>query len=122
MELWKSDGTLTGTVMVTDINPGAAGSRPWVGLSLAPVNNTLFFNANDGTNGHELWKTDGTPAGTAMVKDIISGSGSSAPLKMKGIGNRLFFTADDGSHGRELWALLALQLNHRIYLPFVMKQ
>ena len=121
-ELWKSDGTLTGTVMVTDINPGAAGSRPWVGLSLAPVNNTLFFNADDGTFGHELWKTDGTPAGTAMVKDIISGSGSSAPIKMKGIGNRLFFTADDGSHGRELWALLALQLNHRIYLPLVMKQ
>ena len=40
---------------------------------------TLYFRANDGTNGGELWKSDGTASGTMMVKDINNGSGSSYP-------------------------------------------
>ena len=43
--------------------------------SLTNVNGTLFFTANDGTNGTELWKSDGTAAGTVLVKDINPGSG-----------------------------------------------
>ena len=39
------------------------------------MNNELYFNANDGNNGYELWKSDGTASGTVMVKDInIGGS------------------------------------------------
>ena len=56
-ELWKSDGTSGGTVMVKDIDPGATGSIP---SYLTNVNGTLFFAANDGTHGYELWKSDGT--------------------------------------------------------------
>ena len=44
--------------------------------TLTNVNGTLFFRANDGTNGAELWKSDGTTAGTVLVKDIYAGSGS----------------------------------------------
>jgi len=37
---------------------------------MAEVNGTLFFAADDGMTGRELWKTDGTPEGTVLVKDI----------------------------------------------------
>ena len=40
----------------------------------------LFFVAENNVNGRELWKSDGTPAGTVMVKDIMQGSGSFSPI------------------------------------------
>src|SRR5262249_7628370 len=66
-ELWKSDGTAAGTVMVKDIYPGSASSNPG---NLTNVNGALFFSAADGVNGVELWKSDGTAAGTLLGKDI----------------------------------------------------
>jgi ELWxxDGT repeat protein len=92
-ELWKSDGTAAGTVMLKDINttePG--GSHP---ANLTVVNNTLFFTANNGAtnNGEELWKTDGTEAGTVMVKDIKPGSASSEPFNLFNLNGVLYFAA-----------------------------
>src|SRR6185369_139126 len=69
-ELWKSDGTAAGTVLVKDIRPGGTGSSPF---QLTDVNGTLYFTAADGTNGRELWKSDGSAAGTVLVKDIHPG-------------------------------------------------
>jgi RNA polymerase sigma factor (sigma-70 family) len=101
-ELWKSDGTEEGTVVVKRL---AAGYSVWTSLprALANVNGTLFFVANDGKHGIELWKTDGTEAGTVMVKDINPGGGHSSPSNLTDVNGTLFFTADDGEHGRELW-------------------
>ena len=58
--------------------------------------------ADDGTNGDELWKSDGTSSGTVMVKDIHSGSSSSSPYELAAVGNTLYFGANDGN-GDELW-------------------
>ena len=63
----------SGTVMVKDISSGSGSSSP---SYLTAVGNTLYFQASDGTNGDELWKSDGTASGTVMVKDIDSGSGT----------------------------------------------
>lgn len=67
-------------------------------------NSVWLFTANNGTNGAELWRTDGTTAGTALVKDIYSGSYGSSPGALTELGNgRVVFTANDGVHGNELW-------------------
>ena len=58
-------------------------------------NNKLYFAANDGQNGMELWTSDGTTAGTSLLKDIVSGSGSSSPEQLKVCGDKFYFIAKD---------------------------
>ncbi|MFL5803613.1 MAG: ELWxxDGT repeat protein [Roseiflexaceae bacterium] len=58
--------------------------------------------ANDGSSGYELWKSDGTTEGTALLKDIFP-AGDSSPGSLANINGTLFFSADDGVNGRELW-------------------
>ena len=86
--------------MVKDIYSGSSSSSL---SSPTAIGNTLYFRANDGTNGAELWKSDVTPAGTVMVKDINSGSGTSNPYSLTAVGNTLYFRASDGTNGGELW-------------------
>lgn len=62
-----------------------------------------FFAASDAANGEELWVTNGTPAGTKMVKDIWAGSSSSNINYMTRFGDKVVFGADDGVNGMELW-------------------
>jgi ELWxxDGT repeat protein len=100
LELWKSDGSPAGTVLVKDINPGIGASNPH---RLTNVNGTLFFAADDGTTGTELWKSNGTAAGTVLVRDINAGSGSSHPANLTNLNGTLFFTAESLATGRELW-------------------
>ncbi|MBL7716829.1 MAG: hypothetical protein JNL01_15290 [Bdellovibrionales bacterium] len=98
-ELWKTDGSVAGTVLVKDINP-SGDSNPATPVA---VGSTFYFAADDGTNGTELWKSDGTAAGTVMVADIASGGASSSPTLLTVVGTNVFFVADDGVNGAELW-------------------
>ena len=103
-ELWKSDGTADGTVMVKDLNAIFDDESGMPGTTqLTAFGNTLYFTSNTGTNGTELWKSDGTSSGTVMVKDINSGSGSSSPYSLTAVGNTLYFQANNGTSGHELW-------------------
>jgi ELWxxDGT repeat protein len=111
-ELWKSDGTAAGTVFVKDIYQGNIGSGS---LGFTEVNGTVFFSADSAittgqgnhTNttyfGRELWKTDGTAAGTVMVRDIRDGFGDSMPSQLTNLNGTLLFTAYTGDLGWELW-------------------
>jgi ELWxxDGT repeat protein len=90
---------LLNATLVKDINPLSYSSPSF----MAEVNGTLYFQATDGTNGYELWKSDGTSAGTVLVKDIWSGGGSSGPSRMTNVNGTLYFAASDGTTGFELW-------------------
>lgn len=70
-------------------------------LGLINVNGTLFFSADDGSGDRELWKSEGTAAGTVRVKDINPTDGS-FPANLTNVNGTLFFTAEDG-FGVELW-------------------
>ena len=102
-ELWRSDGTETGTVMVKDINPGAAGAFNLYCSEAINVNGMLFFTADDGVHGVGLWRSDGTETGTVMVKDINpSAAGGYFPGSFINVNGTLLFAADDGT-GVQLW-------------------
>jgi ELWxxDGT repeat protein len=109
-ELWKSDGSASGTTLVKDINPGTSdGLCDRISSQrcseLINVNGTLHFDANEGLHGYELWLSDGTAPGTEMVQDIAPGMYPSGPNDFVLSGSYLYFTADDSVHGDELWAL-----------------
>ena len=103
IELWKSDGTTTGTVQVKDIFVGTGSSTRSNPNNLTNVNGTLYFNASDAAGGNELWKSNGTAAGTVQVKDINTGTASSIPNKLVNVNGTLFFSATDAAGGTELW-------------------
>jgi ELWxxDGT repeat protein len=66
---------------------------------IVAIGDTGFFIADDGENGRNLWRSDGTAVGTALVKDIYPGAGSSYISDLTNVSGALFFVADDGSHG-----------------------
>lgn len=93
-ELWMTDGTTTGTVMVKDIYPGVDGSGP---QSITRFGNLVVFRAYDAVNGRQtLWRSDGTAAGTVMLANL------NFPTNLIVCNASLFFAARDAS-GNALW-------------------
>lgn len=99
-ELWRSDGTDTGTFMLKDIYPGATTSNI---TELTVYKDILYFPADDGIHGTELWKSDGTDTGTKMVRDINFGPAPSDPYKIISTSIGLYFAAVTATYGWEVW-------------------
>lgn len=101
-ELWRSDGTLAGTSLLKDFDPGAANGNA---AAFTRFNGEVYLTATNATTGTDIWKTDGTPAGTVLLKDIFPGAGSgvlTTPYFTE-VNGHLYFAANDGSSGEELW-------------------
>ena len=82
---------------VKDINPGAGSSNPGY---LVAISDTLFFVADDGAAGKEVWKSDGSISGTLLVVDIATGTLSSDPEYLTPVKDKLFFRAREGAARR----------------------
>lgn len=111
-ELWKS--TEAGVELVKEINPD--GSSFPMGFTLVlediftpvydqefPIEGLVFFMADDGTHGSELWATDGSEENTYLVKDINPGENGSLYGEFTAMGSKVYFKAWDGINGDELW-------------------
>lgn len=102
-ELWKTNGTQTGTTQVSDIVPGFEGSSPF---SFQEFNGYLYFTAFSSTTGRELYRTDGTT--TTLFKEFNVGSGSGFDLgadrnKFIVLNNKMYFFARDIAGSYDLW-------------------
>ena len=105
-EMWKSDGTAAGTVLISDINQlSFASSILFPERERVGINGTIYFGADDGITGIELWKSNGTAAGTVLVKNINSGDNDSDPDKLTDVNGTLFFVAYTGTSNEGLWVL-----------------
>lgn len=101
--LWSTDGTAAGTELLKRFagSGGIFGSANQ--LSALTVGGAMYFAADDGITGLELWKTDGTAAGTEEVADLAPGPASSQPILVGVFGGRLVFEAQDGASISQLY-------------------
>lgn len=102
-EPWVSTGTAAGTKLLKDVLPGSVGGLPFNNEPFGTLGGSIYFAATNSATGTELWKSDGTPAGTSLVKNITPGSGGSFPALFTTVGNTLYFRAFDPVNGAELW-------------------
>lgn len=103
-ELWRSDGTDTGTYLLKDMYY----SSNFMGNSnpddFIEFQNKLFFTADDSIHGREIWTTDGTTAGTVLFKDInTTFAYGSGPTNLTVLNDKLFFYAGDSSEKIKIW-------------------
>ena len=118
--LWRSDGTVGGTVAVKSPvtnSSGNGGATP--PDSVAVANGLFFFRGGTNAAGYELWRSNGTEAGTYMVKDIDTGPNYGFPEYLVTFQNKAYFVANDATYGTQLWrsdgTAAGTEIVHEIY-------
>lgn len=121
LELWSSDGATAGTRLVADIAPGPAD-----GIQTNHAGWPILFGgealleADDGRHGRDLWRSDGSAAGTRLLHEIDrSRSAGSYPEDWVEVGGRAYFVATTVEHGRELWVSDGTPDGTRLFLDLV---
>jgi ELWxxDGT repeat protein len=110
LELFVSDGTAKGTQLLVDLLPGDIANSYDYGSpdNFIECNGKLYFRANDGETGRELFVSDGTAEGTQLLVDLLPGEGNygynyGSPDNLVEFKDKLYFTANNGETGRELF-------------------
>ncbi len=109
-ELWVTDGSALNTRPFADLCPGRCSSSP---QSFYIEGGDLYFAADDGVRGSELWRLSPGAAAPVFLFDINPGPASSVPARFERITfrinttvvSRTFFSATRAAEGRELWRL-----------------
>ena len=104
-ELWAHNTSNGTTWQVANLRySGTGDSNPGYYTNGFTHEGRLYFDADDGVKGRELWVYDPSNASTWRLTDINPNSGSSIRGFIGIFGDIFYFDADDGTHGRELWA------------------
>ena len=91
LELWRSDGTPSGTRLLADLNPGSE----WSSINrLARFGDRVYFAGYDGSRWG-LWSNDGTSGAPSLVREFAAPFG----YDIVAAGDYLYFTSD----GAKLW-------------------
>ena len=123
-ELWMTDGTVNGESLLLDINP-TGDSLPGRDLGFINVQTSfgerVFFDADDGQNGRELWVSDGTSTGTYMISNLKVGDGITSITQVatwnEGLvystqnGNQLLFTNGERNHSISVFEASVFNIN-----------
>jgi ELWxxDGT repeat protein len=100
LEVWKTDGTAAGTIMVHNIN-AEANPSPSAPSNFTVFNSMLYFSASESnTINREVWYTDGTTAASIEINP----AGSANPDYFAVFNGILYFSATDGTDGIQLWS------------------
>ncbi|MCA8951416.1 MAG: hypothetical protein KDE27_18050 [Planctomycetes bacterium] len=111
-ELWVTDGTAAGTILLQDIVPGVGSSGPLpylnedrheIGTASIGGAPRILFSAQSVSEGNEPWISDGTPAGTRLLLDINPGPEGSSPNEFTAFHGKVYFVASEPGTGLELW-------------------
>lgn len=117
-ELWRSDGTEAGTMLVKDIRAGGDGLQNWVdGQWYATMGGVTYFVARTAAEGNELFRTDGTEAGTYIVRDLVAGTGSSTPTQFVVLDEKLYFVSGSRLYVTDGTAAGTAAVSNTSYLP-----
>jgi ELWxxDGT repeat protein len=104
-EPWISDGTAAGTMRLMDVNPGPGDSTDGASMRTARLGGVVWFAATAPAIGRELYRTDGTPAGTSLVADLAPGTVDGDPRPLGDLGTCVLFSVYSTTVGVELWRL-----------------
>lgn len=104
LELWKTDGTEANTIKAIDVYNGTHFMYDFVFQDIfLNTGDKIYFVLETSTYGSEPWVTDGTAAGTRMLKDIQVGPGWSIATDFEKVGNTVFFFAYPAGDTRKLY-------------------
>ena len=112
-ELWVTDGTAPNTRLFADICPGQCGGMNTFAIEFYIEGNNMYFAADDGVHGRELWRLAAGTASPVLLADLNPGSNGSNPSQFRraafvvngSVVNRTYFSALRDDIGRELWRL-----------------
>lgn len=104
-ELWRTDGTSNGTNIVRDIRGGTGNSSIGDRAEMIVFGGKLYFTANDGSTGTEIWESNGLLNGTVLNEINAVPAQGANPTQLTIVGSSLFFAATDGLNGQELWSI-----------------